>query len=187
MLGLRNILKSIVLVVIFVALAALATYFYNSDEARQVEIKNNPLLLKGKEVLSAVFNVSSEIVDVNAEKNLGFGHKMVEKANDVLENTDWQGLINGTKPIKESFSKKMTDYSEEENIEIDETIDDLRRMVNEEREEADSARLEKSENRKKSGFFSKIITKFKEEWTEIKTEEGTENFDFNIEDSLTIF
>ncbi len=174
MLGLRKGLKSIVLAVVFIALASLASYFYSSDQARQIEIKDNQLLKKGKELISVVLGASGEIANSSAERNLGFGNKMVDTADDFIKNTDWQGIIDGTKTIKDSVPEDIAGYVANNDNAADSgnAIDDLKNIAAEATEITDSvAPIVNSEN-STSGFFSKVVSKFKEEWERIKAEDA---------------
>lgn len=97
MFGISKTLGSIVLVVVFLALAGLATFFYNIDKTGQTDVVSNSLAQKGKAVVDVVLNVSGDMADSNLESNTGFGNKMVTTARNFIKDTDWRGLINGTK------------------------------------------------------------------------------------------
>lgn len=175
MFGIGKMFKTIILIVLFVALACIASYFYNSDQAKQTEIKNNSLFQKGKEIFNVVLGVSGEVANENAKKNLGFGNKIVEKAGIFVKNTDWQGIVDGTK------TDEVGDTDEAKNTEID-----FKNIAAEATEIVDFIAPTNSMDKENSGFFSKMTTKLKEEWEKIKEEEAnnSDNSDFDVE---TIF
>lgn len=138
MFGISKTLGLIVLAVVFLTLAGLATFFYNSDQAKQADINNSPLLQKGKAVLSVVLNTSGSVADSNVDRNTGFGNKMVDTARNFIETTDWRGIISGKKIVKESIN------------------------------DTSPAAPVLNPNNEAPGFFSKLITSLKEEWTKMR-------------------
>lgn len=185
MFGLRKALNSIVLAVAFIILASLASYFYSSDQTKQVELKNNSLFQKGKEILSVVLGASGEVANANAEKNLGFGNKMVEMVNSFVKNTDWQGMANRTKTVKEGFSENIDNFAVEENNDDDNTVFDLKNIAAEATELTDSVAPVLGADKATSGFFSKVTAKLKEELEKIKAEEA-DSFNSEVENIFDI-
>ncbi len=97
MFGLRKTLGSLLMVVAFLVLAALATFFYNADQEQKNELVNNNLVKKSGETLGALVGVSEKMTEVNVQKNIG-----MEKAlAGFVGRVDWQALLTGTstKPL----------------------------------------------------------------------------------------
>lgn len=104
MFGVSKVFSSVILVVIFLALASLAAFLYNSDQAGQAEVINSSLAQKGTDIFNVVLDVSGGVADSNLEKNTGFGDKIVDVASTFIKETDWEGLISGKKKISDSSS-----------------------------------------------------------------------------------
>ncbi len=107
MFGLRKTLGSILLLVIFLALAALATFFYNADQAQKEEITKNELFQKGQEtvetLLGASLATSETMADANLQKNIGIGKTMA----DMIGKVDWRALLMG--PSSDSADKTLAE------------------------------------------------------------------------------
>jgi|GEM_PF-1816822 hypothetical protein len=172
MLGLRKTLGPIILVAAFFALASLASYFYSSDQARQADINNSSLLQKGKTVLNVVLNTSGKMADSNVDKNTGFGNKMVDAAKNFIENTDWRGMIGGTKTIKESLPDNIINYSATEDAAAGNTVNNVKDIA---KDIASSAAPVIDSNNETSGFFSKLITGLKEEFQKMRDDASYSN------------
>lgn len=172
MFGLRKVLGPIVLAAIFFALASLASYFYNSDQAKQADINNNSLFQKGKVVLNVVLNTSGSMADSNVERNTGFSNKMVDTARNFIETTDWRGIISGTKTVKESMPDNIINYSVTNDTTAANTINDVKDIA---MEITSSAAPVLDPNNEAPGFFSKLITSLKEEWEKIRDDASYSN------------
>lgn len=79
----------IFLVVFFVALAAIATTFYEADKEEQAEIKNNQLLKKGRETIDIISDFAGSLAAKRAEEELvGRAGKILKDAQEIASNTD---------------------------------------------------------------------------------------------------
>lgn len=92
MFGIRKTLGSLFLVVAFLALASLATFFYNTDQEKKDEITDSELVQKGEETLGALLGASETMTEVNVQKNIGLGKTMA----DFIGRINWRGLLLGT-------------------------------------------------------------------------------------------
>ena len=167
MFGISKTLGSIVLAVVFLALAGLATFFYNLDNTGQADIVSNSLAEKGKAAVDVVLDVSGNMADSNLESNTGFGNKMVTTARKFIENTDWKGLMTGTKTTSESFSGSMVDNTSVNNTMVSSPIADVKDMAS---EITGAAAPIINPNSEAPGFFSRLITGIKNEWNKIREE-----------------
>lgn len=190
MFGIGKTLGSIVLAVVFLALAGLATFFYNIDKTGQTDVVSNSLAQKGKAVVDVVLNVSGDMADSNLESNTGFGNKMVTTARNFITNTDWKGLMSGTKTTSESFSGSTVDNTSVNNTMVSSPIADVKDIAS---EITSAAAPIINPNNEAPGFFSKLITGIKNEWNKIREEasysdSGTEKiFDVKsgVEENVT--
>lgn len=91
MLGIRKTLWSILLVVFFMALAALATFYYNTDTKQQEKMSNNDLVKTAKVTIETLLGASEKVGETNAKKNIGFGKVMTDWINRV----EWQRILEG--------------------------------------------------------------------------------------------
>jgi hypothetical protein len=112
MFGLRKTLGSVIVVVLFLALASLATFFYNTDQKKQEEIANSDLAQRGQIALGALVGASESIVDVNLQKNVGPGKTMI----DYIRKIDWKSLAQGT-----TIEEKDIDPSDGDSGDLEET------------------------------------------------------------------
>lgn len=172
MFGISKTIGSIILAVVFLALAGLATFFYNLDNTGQADIVSNSLARKGKAAVDVVLIVSGKMADSNLESNTGFGNKMVTTARNFIENTDWKGLINGTKTAKESFSSSTENNTSVNNSMVSSTIADVKDMSS---EITSAAAPIIDPNSEAPGFFSRLITGIKNEWNKIREEASYSN------------
>jgi len=92
MFGLRKTLGSLFLVVVFLALASLATFFYNTDQENKDKIVDNEFVQKSEETIGTLLGVSEKMTEVNVEKNIGVGKTMA----DFIARVNWRGLLMGT-------------------------------------------------------------------------------------------
>lgn len=122
MFGLGKTLKSLVLVVAFLVLAALATFFYNADQEQKKQLVDNPLVSKGGQTLGALVNVSEKMTEVNVEKNIGMGKKMA----DLIGRIDWRAILIGTSTEELGDNSAVNNSSGEggapENLEQDSEV-----------------------------------------------------------------
>lgn len=95
MFGIRKAISSIILTVIFLALASLAAFFYSSDKTTQSEMTSGLLIQKGKEVLGIVLGYSEKVNDSATEKNTTSGSNADSNAN----------MITGDPVINESIGE----------------------------------------------------------------------------------
>ncbi len=94
MFGLRKTLGSIIMVVLFLALASLAAFLYSSDQEKQGETANSDLAQKSRMALGAL---------VGAPESTIIDH---------IRKIDWESLIQGTGSEKESSSSELEFNSE---------------------------------------------------------------------------
>lgn len=172
MFGLRKTLSPIILIVVFFALASLASYFYSSDQAKQAEINNSPWLQKGKAVLNIVLNTSSSVADSNVERNIGFGDKLVNDGKNFILSTDWRGIMSETKTTKEFTPDKIIDYSTIDGLMTNNPIDNVENITI---EITNSAVPVFNLNNETSGFFSKLINNLKEEFQKMQDDVNYSN------------
>ncbi|MFA5131552.1 MAG: hypothetical protein WC467_03970 [Patescibacteria group bacterium] len=139
MFGLRKTVGSVLLLVVFLALATLATFFYNADQAQKEEITKNDLFQKGQAtvgtLLGASLATSETMADANLQKNIGLGKTMA----DMIAKVDWQGLLMGSN--SDSTGKASSEEPE----------------LNAEPTESGSVSAE-------GGFWSNLGGKIKNEW-----------------------
>jgi len=145
MFGLRKTLGSIVIVVLFLALASLAAFFYNTDQEKQKEIANSDLAQKGQIALGALVGASESAVDVNLQKNIGPGKTII----DYISKIDWKTLMQGTK-TEEGWSNSGSDTNSEASPEAESEVN------------PDNT----------SGFWSKFAGLVEKEWFENQKEEN---------------
>ena len=167
MFGLRKTLGSILLLVIFLALASLATFFYNADQKQKEAITSNNLVQKGGAVLETLIGASETVADANLQKNVGFGKTIA----DYVANTDWQKILLGQTTSTSSDSTTDEEITEEENaIILDNTGEnaDLRLGDRPDLGLAENTipetNAESSNSEKQPGFWSKFVDLVKEEW-----------------------
>lgn len=108
MFGIRKTLGSLLLVVAFLALASLATFFYNTDQERKDEITKSELVQKSEETLGALLGASGSMTEVNVQKNIGLGKTMA----DFIGGIDWRGLLTGTSTETVSVETLSSDENE---------------------------------------------------------------------------
>lgn len=174
MFGLRKTLSTIILAVAFVVLASLASYLYNSDQAKQIKTDNSSLVEKGKDIANVVLDTSGEMADSNVDKNTGFNNfsnKLVEMARNFILTTDWQGIISGQKTVKDGLTEGATSSATSSAI-AGSAINNVKDIAT---EITSSAAPVLDLNNEAPGFFSKLITGLKEEWQKIRDEESYSN------------
>jgi hypothetical protein len=122
MLGLRKIIGTILLVVIFLVLASLATFIYNSDQEKKEKVINNELVQEGKSVFQSLFAVSGNLADTNLQKNIGPAKVVVEKVSQSAEAT---GLwVKFKELVREEWNNaKEEGKQQEETMPTEETDD----------------------------------------------------------------
>jgi len=147
MFGLRKTLGSIVMVVLFLALASLATFFYNTDQEKQKEIANSDLAQKGQIALGTLMGASESAVDVNLQKNIGPGKTII----DYIRKIDWKTLAQEKKTGDENSD---LDFNPEADSEV---------KTDSETDSSDST----------PGFWSKFAGLVKKEWSDNQKEENT--------------
>lgn len=156
MFGLRKTIGSIILVVVFLALASLATFFYNADQKQKEELTNNNLIKTSGKALGTIVGVSETVSDVNLQKNISFGRMIADYASRV----DWKGLISGTGAaigVTNTQSNQEVDANQEKNFEtdaLDTGINELTTFV------------EEKTATEKTDFWSKLSALAKKEWAD---------------------
>ena len=89
MLRIGKTISWIFLVVFFVALAAIATTFYEADKDEQAEIKDNQLLKKGRETIDTISNLAGSWAAKRTEEELlGRGEKLLKDIQEISSSTD---------------------------------------------------------------------------------------------------
>ncbi len=163
MFGLRKTIGSILMVVVFLALASLAAFFYNTDQKQKEEVANNDLIKKGKIVLGTLVGVSETAADVNLQKNIGVGKTIADYAGRV----DWKGLIQGTGAV-------ITDSSTQET-----NLDDLNSDfgANQEAGQKENLAASASENANSTGFWSRFSALIKKEWSDSQNDSTLQETD----------
>lgn len=79
----------IFLVVFFIALASIATTFYESDKEEKAEIKNNQLFKKGGEVIETISNFIGSWATQRTESELiDRAGQLMENVQEIASNTD---------------------------------------------------------------------------------------------------
>lgn len=114
MLGLRRTIGTILLVVVFLVLASLATLIYNSDQEKKEETNNGEWMEKGKDLWQSLFNASGNLADVNLQKNIGPA-KIV--AENVSQNSEVASFWSKFKTlVKEEWENTERDREQLKNI-----------------------------------------------------------------------
>lgn len=167
MFGLRKVLSPIILAAAFITLASLASYLYNSDQAKQADIENSSVLQKGKAVLGVVLDTSESMADSNVDHSTGFGDKLVDAGRNFILKTDWRGMISGEKTVKDGLSENIINYSSSSSTTTDNAINNAKDIA---MEITSSAAPVLDSNNEASGFFSKFITSVKAEWEKMRDE-----------------
>jgi len=144
MFGLRKTLGSIIMVVLFLALASLAAFFYNLDQDKQEEIANSDLAQKGQVALGTLMGVSESAVDVNLQKNIGPGKTII----DYIRKINWKTLMQ---------EKKTGDESSNSDSNLNSEMDS-----------------EANSDNSTPGFWSKFAGLVQKEWSDNQTEENTQ-------------
>jgi len=145
------------MVVLFLALASIAAFFYNTDQKKQEEIANSDLAQRSQIALGALVGASESIVDVNLQKNVGPGKTIM----DYIRKIDWKSLAQGT-TAKEKDVDSLdggSSYSEETGSNSE--------FSSEDDPEADS-------NNNVPGFWSKFAGLVKKEWSDNQKEENAQ-------------
>jgi len=103
MLGIGKTISWIFLVVFFVALAAIATTFYESDKAEQERMRDNELLKKGQAAIDFATNLSSSLSARHTEDELvNNAGQFVDSVKNVFSEAAF--LIEKTTPASSSPS-----------------------------------------------------------------------------------
>jgi len=82
----RSSISTFLMVVAFIALAALASVNYNGNEEQKEKLTENVWYQKAQNSLETVLAASKILADFNLNKNLGYG----QKVKDELETIDWK-------------------------------------------------------------------------------------------------
>lgn len=80
MLKLRRSLWSLLTVVVFLGLAALASVNYNSSSEQKQALEENAWYQKGKKMFIALLASATFLADANLNKNIGWGQKIKDRA-----------------------------------------------------------------------------------------------------------
>lgn len=170
MFGLRKTIGSVILAVVFLALASLATFFYNADQKQKEDLTNNNLIKASGEALGTIVGVSETVSDVNLQKNIGFGKTIADYASRV----DWKGLISGTgaaigitntKISPETEINQEVTTNQENNFETDALDTGINKLT---------AIIEENTTTEKTGFWSKLSSLAKKEWADSQKPETGE-------------
>jgi hypothetical protein len=187
MFGLRKTIGSILMVVIFLALASLATFFYNTDQKQKEAITNNALIQKGGAVLGTLVGASEVVADANLQKNVGFGKTMA----DYIAKINWQKLFQGEKPDYSNDSSTEEVPIEDNAIVLDNTGENADMSLGDRPDlasgEASSqeAGAETENDNKQDSFWARFVALVKKEWADSQNPEANLNEDTKVEETGT--
>jgi len=105
MANIRHSTSSILTVVIFLVLTAIASIIYSGDAENRSAMEDNGLYIKSQMVIGTVFSVAQKLAEFNLDRNIGFGEKIKNHISELdLENIN---LSDSDKIFSQGYWSKL--------------------------------------------------------------------------------
>lgn len=164
MFNLRRLLSTVVIVIVFLALASFSAVTFNGSQASEAIQNESPIYQKAKVAWSYLFLAAKSLAEINLNKNIGYGQKIKDEAESQLSQVDFNSLLE-TATSSEDISENTDSSVPTDNLEVDSEINQEGEAI----VMTDDAIT--STSTKKTGFWANLATRIKKEWNSTSTEE----------------